>query len=768
MAIRNFAKCLSAAALAVACTVHDPEMQAPMNSEPVSSDVSAAVLNARFDDALIAQIEEGSLSLEDWGIESVERIFPDAGRYEARSREAGLHRYYSVRFRREVPVTRAAAALEELPGVLSVNPRRKARMRAAFNDPYLSKQWHLVNGKTPSADIGVSEVWERYTKGSETVVVAVVDECVDPGHPDIKANLWNDGEGHTGRNFVRSSWDLSVRTGDVGHGTHVAGIVSAVNNNGLGVSSIAGGDAALGIQGVKLMSCAIFSGYASADDDAVAQAIKWSADHGAVISQNSWGYSADLNNDGRITAAELAEYKSWTFDQRDPVRGAIDYFIRYAGCDENGIQRADSPMKGGLVIFAAGNENIDWDYIGSQHDGVIAVGAFGMNGNKASYSNYGSWVDVAAPGGDASSRDDVIWSTVPSLLSSTGYEGIDRDGYAWVGTSMACPHVSGVAALLVSYFGGPGFTADHCREMLLEGLGDAVGGTRPIGRRLDAKGAFEYGFLSGLDPEEEAPQILLSKEEVEVKAHERAELTVRAFSAREEVTLRCEPGSSALRFDAATGTITIVGSDAAAGRYEALFTAVGKDSGKTTEATLCYTLLPNHAPVCKAVPENLFFEKLKVNRTLNVSDIFTDADGETLLCTAKVAPEGVVDVLCGGEYIFVSAAGYGIADVELTASDALGESVTVRLKAAVADPDQPVSLYPSVVSTDAYLSVGRVTPVTLQASVYSALGSLVMQTSGSASAFYPLHMDVSSLAPGRYTVEVAFQGISHRVRMIKY
>lgn len=751
MAIRNFAKCLSVAALAVACTVHDPEWQAPNFSEPVSSE--PLVLSVRVDDGLLDRIEAGEPVLEELGAAHVRRIFPDAGIYEARSREAGLHRYYSLTFPEEFPLTRAVDALEEVPGILSVHPQHKVRLRATFDDPYFPKQWHFENSRYPKADIGVVPVWERYTKGRADVVVAVVDECVDPTHPDLQANLWDDGSGHIGYNFARESRDLSIRNGDSGHGTHVAGIIGAVNNNGTGVCGIAGGDAAAGVGGVRLMSCGIFSGEVIAGADAIAQAIKWSADHGAVISQNSWGYvSEDVG---------LEEYKSWKFDDRDPVRGAIDYFIRYAGCDENGAQRADSPMKGGLVFFAAGNEGIDWDYICSQHDDVIAVGAFGLDGNRAAYSNYGDWVDIAAPGAAASSRDDVIWSTVPFSLSSAGYEGIDSEGYVWLGTSMATPHASGVAALLVSYFGGPGFTAESCRELLLAGLGETVGGWKAVGRRLNALASFDYALSA------DGPRLILARETADVRAHEVVDISV-SVASREEVSIRCEPGSPALRYDPAACRAVITGRDAAPGTYEAVFTATETLSGKTSSATLRYTLHPNHPPQLKAQPENLYYRKLQVNQTLALDDIFSDEDGETLACTATVSPEGVVDVLCSGDHVFVTAAGYGIAEVELRASDAFGESATARFRAAVVNPEAPVTLYPDLVSTDAYIMVDGSTPAEIRIAVYTSTGARVLESTQSASVFEPAHLDVSGLAPGRYTVDVSYAGATHRVRMIKY
>jgi hypothetical protein len=223
------------------------------------------------------------------------------------------------------------------------------------------------------------------------------------------------------------------------------------------------------------MSCQIFVDNPDGTTDQApgAAAIKYGADNGAVISQNSWGYSFDRNHDGEVTGDEMKEALNATIGASD--KAAVDYFVKYAGCDNNGNQLPGSPMKGGVVIFAAGNEGIP-NGAPAEYDGVIAVGAVTPDGSRASFSNYGPWVDICAPGTS-------ILSTIPG----------NQYDYSQ-GTSMACPHVSGVAALIVSYFGGPGFTNEMLKSKLLESSNkSAISQTRQVGGLVDAYGAFVYG-----------------------------------------------------------------------------------------------------------------------------------------------------------------------------------------------------------------------------------------------------------------------------------
>ena len=441
----------------------------------------------------------------------IERVFPVDGRNEERTRESELHLWYVVRFGDDYSAEEVAEKLSALGEVQHVNLNRTIRRaynagkkampltrealaamqratRAAgdtgypFNDELLPMQWHLINRgnlfgekSIVDADVQCEEAWKSST-GDKSIIVAVLDEGVMVEHPDLKNNMWvnegevyrskqdNDGNGYKGDvygyNFVFDtgviSWD---DVSDTGHGTHVAGVIAAQNNNGIGISSIAGGNA--DIPGVKIMSCQIFSGNAVSNSLATVRAIKYAADNGAVICQNSWGYTA-----GTISETD---WKNGTYSA---LTRAIQYFNKYAGLDENGNQTG--PMAGGIVVFAAGNDASNENCYPAADANVVSVGALSYLGTPSYYTNYGKWVSMSAPGGDLmlSNAYGGVYSTSVAADGGSAYEGIQ-------GTSMACPHVSGACALAISYYYGAekrkGLTGEMLRQALLSS-------TQPVDR----------------------------------------------------------------------------------------------------------------------------------------------------------------------------------------------------------------------------------------------------------------------------------------------
>lgn len=411
--------------------------------------------------------------LRSLGAKTMERVFPYAGKFEERTRREGLHLWYDITFDEELSVTRAASEATEIPGVeyvekvyppiaptfmvVDYNPQQALRADGIYpyDDPYLPDQWHYYNRANKDkyvagADINLLEAWKIET-GKPNVIVSVVDAGIDYNHEDLKDNMWineaelngtpgvdDDGNGYIddiyGYNFTSNVPEIVPDL----HGTHVGGTIAAKNNNGIGVSGIAGGDGTPN-SGVRLMSCQIFEGRKGQGAPA---GIKYGADNGAVISQNSWGYAPGVKSLARS----------------DQV--AIDYFIKYAGCDNEGNQLPNSPMKGGVVIFAAGNDGLDYTAQPGAYEPVVAVGSIGPDMKPSYFTNRGGWMDVMAPGGNKHLGGHAqVLSTIPG-----------NRYYLAQGTSMACPHVSGIAALVVSKFGGPGFTNKDLENRLMTGL----------------------------------------------------------------------------------------------------------------------------------------------------------------------------------------------------------------------------------------------------------------------------------------------------------
>ena len=412
MTKRFFCILIAAVSAAVACTreplVQEEQPKAPVKQVQAIVPGKAIIL---FSDELMpaveADLERGQLVTKSselnslsakLGITSMERVFPYAGKFETRTRAEGLHRWYRVTFDENISVTKASLDFSRMPGIEAVEPVRNIKSTAVFNDPMLSKQWHYYNdGSIASsheagADVNVLPIWENYTTGDPEVIVGVVDGGIDYQHEDLKDNYVG------GYNFVTNTSRIVAHD----HGTHVAGTIAAVNNNALGVAGIAGGDKKNGMKGVGLLSCQIFQPDPSNPTVDLggdgAAAIKWGADNGAVISQNSWG----------LVFATSEEQAAATIPGH--IKQAIDYFIAYAGMDENGNQVG--PMRGGVVIFAAGNDAREHDPIG-KYEPVISVGSIGPDFTRTYYSNYGDWVDIAAPGGSAKYQGGEVLSTIP-------------------------------------------------------------------------------------------------------------------------------------------------------------------------------------------------------------------------------------------------------------------------------------------------------------------------------------------------------------------
>ena len=400
--------------------------------------------------------------------------------------DSTLDRWFIVRFADDVNLASKAEEIAAMDGVAvieyshRIDPIVAQRMEAPqsrpeatrstdypFNDPELPYQWHYNNDGclggeqyeecVPGADINLFNAW-KYTAGDNRVIVAVIDGGIMTNHPDLADNLWvneaeksgtpgvdDDNNGYIddihGYNFFRDNGTITADE----HGTHVAGTISAVNNNNYAVSGIAGGTG--NGDGVRLMSLQIFENNESCYSRDIARAFQYAADNGAILTNNSWAYKSGAYSGD-------SEYKLYDGVLQD----AIDYFEKNA--------KLEGVMDGGLSIFAAGNEGSDVPGYPSAYYKNISVSAMSPDYTAACYTNYGYGVNVCAPGGELN-YGTMFGISSTSINLTYGYEYMH-------GTSMASPHVTGCAALAVCYALKQGYslTSEQLRTLILTSVHD--------------------------------------------------------------------------------------------------------------------------------------------------------------------------------------------------------------------------------------------------------------------------------------------------------
>ena len=281
------------------------------------------------------------------------------------------------------------------------------------NDIYYTSQWGL-------SKIHASQAWEIVT-GSPTVIIAVIDTGVDYNHEDLKTNIITSND----YDFVNND---PYAMDDNGHGTHVAGIIAAVSNNGIGITGLT--------WNCKILPIKVLDGDGNGDDFNIAKGIQYAADNGAKIINMSFGDT----NYPPVASIVISTTCQYAYE-----KGCILIAASGNGYDTN---NDGYPDRFDCVSYPAGL------------DTVIAVGACDNTDNRASYSNYGINLDIVAPGGSGrNGTGENILSTIPG------------NKYAEeAGTSMAAPFVSGVVGLILSR--NPNMSQHAIKDAICESADD--------------------------------------------------------------------------------------------------------------------------------------------------------------------------------------------------------------------------------------------------------------------------------------------------------
>ena len=743
------------------------------------------------------------------GATEVRRVFHEGGRFAERRRKFGLHLWYDVKFDDTLPVSRAQAELGSLSAVAHVQPvytirmfdagntlpeeavyvpaqRRAERAGAGpFDDPGLPKQWHYNNDGSGTkwvegSDINLFEAWE-VTAGDPSVIVAVTDHGVEYDHPDLAGNMWvneaelngtpgvdDDNNGYVDDIY---GWNVILDSGTINpgtHGTHVAGTVAAVNNNGIGVCGVAGGTG--NGDGARIMSLAIFDS-TSANAGSYPDAYAYAADNGAVISQNSWGYTSGVA-------------------MPQDVSDALDYFIANAGVDENGNQTG--PMKGGLLVFAAGNEGTPSARMPAADPRTLCVTAMCSDYTRPNYANYSNDVDIFAPGGaDGNDRNYSDADRVYSTDLDGGYS------YKW-GTSMACPHVSGIAALVIAHYGvgHPGFTVEECREILLRSYRSVSEYVEP---KYDGKlgvGLADAGMIfledAGTAPGTvSAPAARAMGRELELAwtvpadgnglpvAEFRLTYTGRGIG-KTEGKAPDTSGEVVLRnYTAVAETATYIWTGQYNTEYRFEVSGIDRFGHESEKVSFSHSTgdYENGKPRTQQDFAPVEFENVGEAYALSfdLSEYFTDpnfGDGDMLSYSLINRNEDIVDAAVQEGRLVLLPVGKGTGRVTVTATDLDGEGVQSVLTVTVLNGPEPAApaeglrLSPNPAGDELGIAAG-VRDAEVEVTVYDAaarrviVGTVALDSRGYGT------LNVSALAPGTYTLVLEAPGLSENGSFVK-
>ena len=352
-------------------------------------------------------------------------IFGDNVKTFEKLSENILSNVYKITYNKDTDLSAVVPRYKIDSNVEYVEPNYIYRTCSAPNDLLFGSQWALAQSN--DCDIDATQAWDIQT-GNSSVTIAIIDTGVDYNHPDLEYNIWNNpseipsnGIDDDSNGYVDDvlGWDFISNDNDPmdynGHGTHCAGISGAIGNNSIGITGVC--------WNCKIMSLKTLNNFGKGTSFGSVDAIIYAVDNGADVISMSWG---------GVFYSKL-------------LKDALNY------AHNNGV----------VLVAGVGNYNSDVKFYPAAYENVIAVAATNQYDEKYSFSNWGSWVDIAAPG-----EDILSLRANNTNMNPFGDYIICDNYYISSGTSMACPYVSGTVGLILSE--KPYLSPDEVKKIICE------------------------------------------------------------------------------------------------------------------------------------------------------------------------------------------------------------------------------------------------------------------------------------------------------------
>jgi hypothetical protein len=495
----------------------------------------------------------------------------------------------------------------------------------------------------------------------------------------------------------------------------------------------------------------------------------------------AWVYAAD-------NGAVIASCSFSSSSLSSSYQAAIDYFIANAGVALDGSQ--EGPMRGGVVVCAAGNDGSETPRYPAAYPPCISVAYIVPDFTLSASSNYGHWITLAAPGGSTlaafgANREGAIFSTI-----ATGSPNGIADGYGYkAGSSMATPHVAGVAALVVAKFGstGPGFTADTLKARLLRA-------TRPLEAYNTVKyhGKMGRGLLDaflalksdeGIPPVSPLfPRATWRTNSVDLEwlvTSDQNGLPVagyRVFWSQSPLDDLdpANPGEGVLvatpKNDLPAGDTLLYTIDdiPERTRYHVAIFAVDEYGNLSLPVTLDGRTLNNTAPARRADAEfQVYFER-RVDRTIDLDDYFFDGDGDTLAFSAASSNVNLLTTtLVDGHLLTFHPVTNGSCRVIVTAIDESGARVNGEIIVMIRETTLDVEFYPNPVTDILHVRMGKEVDGTRNVRLHDAAGRKLLEVGLTIRPFAPGTLDLSPFSAGVLVIVLEHEGREIKQTLVK-